>query len=495
VTESLLLSLLGGAVSIALAWGGAIALAQVSPDGVLGAGAGFGGGIGVVDFSSIQLDSTALAFTFVVAIAAGLAFGLVPALQATRPALVDGLKEGAAMAGHARGRLRFTSRQLLVVSEVALALVLLAGSGLMIRSLGNLLRIDPGFDAHNVLTLRVSAPEGGYVRASMPASYAELTDRLGALPGVADVAFADCPPLSGFCGGARVEFPGEPPVAASERPMVGPRWITTRWLATMHVPLLSGRAFTDADRMDAPKVVLVSETAARTFWPGQSPLGKRVTITMDGFRDAEVVGVVGDVRERLDTPSTPDVYLPFAQAPHPDFIVFIRTSGDPAALATAARTAIWSVAPTFSVYDVQTMAARAGASTARTRYSAALLALFAGVALVLAVVGIYGVMSFMVAQRTREVGIRMALGAGPGATLRLFLGEGISLAGAGTLLGLTGALATTRVLRTFLFGVETWDPATYVAIVAVLGAAALVASWIPALRATRVQPTEALRYE
>jgi predicted permease len=495
VTESVLLSLLGGVASIALAWGGAAALAQVNANGVLGSTRSFGGGIGVVDFSSIQLDSTALAFTFAVAIAVGLAFGLVPALQATSPVLVDSLKEGAGMAGRARGRLHLGSRQFLVVSEVALALMLLAGSGLMIRSLGNLLRIDPGFNAHNVLTLQVSVPETGYVREAIPASYMELTGRLGALPGVTDVAFADCPPLTGFCGGTRIAFSDPPPADKSQWPMVGPRWITPRWLATMHVRLLSGRAFADADRMGAPKVVLVSATAARQFWPGESPVGKKVTITMEGFTNAEVIGVVDDVREGLESPTTPDVYLPFAQAPHRDFFVFIRTAGDPAALATAARKAIWAVAPSYSVYDVQTMMARAAGATARTRYSAVVLALFAGVALLLAIVGIYGVMSFVVTQRTREVGIRMALGADRGDTLRLFLGQGFWLAGAGALLGLTGALAATRVLRTFLFGVKTWDPATYVAIVAVLGAAALVATGIPALRATRVQPTEALRHE
>ncbi len=203
LAEGVLLSLLGGLVSIALAWGGAFALAHVNPDGVMSSGSDIGGGIGVVDFSSVQLGSTALAFTFGVALISGVLFSLAPALRATRPVLVDSLKAGAAMTGRAHARVRFTTRQLLVVSEVALALVLLAGSGLMIRSLGKLLAIDPGFDAHNVLTLRVLVPEAGFVPAAMPSLYTELTRRLGALPGVTDVALSDCPPLNGFCGGTQ----------------------------------------------------------------------------------------------------------------------------------------------------------------------------------------------------------------------------------------------------------------------------------------------------
>lgn len=495
VTEGMLLSLLGGLMSTAFAWGGAFALAHVSPDGVMSSGNDFGDGIGVVDFSSVQLDSTALVFTLGVAMISGVIFGLAPALQATRPVLVDSLKEGAAAAGRARAWLGFTTRQLLVVSEVALALVLLAGSGLMIRSLGKLLAIDPGFDARNVLTLRVSVPEAGFVRDAMPTLYMQLTSRLGALPGVTDVALSDCPPLNGFCGGTRIAFLGEPPVGPSERPMVGPRFITPTWVRTMRVPIRAGRAFTDADRMGAPKVVLVSETAAHQFWPHDSPVGKRVGISMGGFDTATVVGVVGDVRQRLESANIPEVYLPYAQSPGADFVVFVRSSGDAMALETAVRNAIHEVVPAYPLYDVQAMTARVAKVLARTRYSMVLLTLFAAVALVLAVVGIYGVMSFMVAQRTREVGIRMALGAAQGDVLRLVVGEGVGLAAAGAVVGLAGAIAATRVLRVLVFGVETWDPVTYVAIIALLGVAAAVASWIPARRAMRVSPTEAIRYE
>lgn len=495
VTEGVLLSLLGGLTSIALAWGGAFALARVRPEGIMSSGSDFGAGIGVVDFSSVQLESTALAFTFAVAIISGVIFGLAPALQATRPVLVDRLKEAPGMAGRARAWLPFTTRQLLVVSEVALALVLLAGSGLMIRSLGNLLAIDPGFDARNVLTLRVSVPQAGFDSNAMPTLYNSLTSRLGGLPGVTDVALSDCPPLNGFCGGTRIEFIGEPPVEPSERPLVGPRFITPSWLTTMRVPVRDGRAFTDADRMGAPKVVLVSETAANKFWPNESAVGKRIGISMGGFNDATVVGVVGDVRQRIESPNIPEVYLPYAQSPGADFMVFVRTSGDPMALANPVRSAIHEVVPAYPVHDVQAMTARVAERTARTRYGTMLLALFAGVALVLAVVGIYGVMAFMVSQRSREIGIRLALGADHGKVLRLVMGEGVGLAAAGAVVGLVGAIAGTRVLRTFVFGVKTWDPATYVAILVLLGVSAAVASWVPARRAMRVSPTEAIRYD
>ncbi len=217
---------------------------------------------------------------------------------------------------------------------------------------------------------------------------------------------------------------------------------------------------------------------------------------MGGFDTATVVGVVGDVRQRIETPNIPEVYLPYAQSPGADFMVFVRSKQRPAtALEKAVRNAIHEVGPAYPIYDVQTMAARVDKVLARTRYSAVLLTLFAGVALVLAVVGIYGVMSFMVAQRTREVGIRMALGAAQGDVLRLVIGEGVGLAAAGAVVGLAGAIAATRVLRAFVFGVETWDPVTYVAIIVLLGVAAAVASWIPARRAMRVSPTEAIRYE
>jgi len=494
VTESVLLSLLGGASSVLVAWGGAHALAQVSPESALRTARG--SGVGAVGFSSIQLDTTALFFTFGVALTVGLVFGLVPALQATNPAISGTLKEGGVAAAPARGARRFTSRQLLVVTEVALALVLLAGSGLMIRSLGRLLGIDPGFDARNVLTLRLNVPSAAYVRDSMPAFYAELTDRLGALPGVTDVSLSDCPPLAGGCNGTRIQFLDQPPVPLAQSPGVGVHWVTPTWFATMRVPLKSGRTFNAGDRMGTPKVVLVSETAARQFWPNESPIGKPVAVGQGGFSDGEeVVGVVGDVRHRIDTLSKPDVYLSYAQSPTARIMVFIRTAGEPLALVASARRAIREIAPEFPVYDVQPMTARVADSMARARFSAALLAIFAAVALVLAVVGIYGVMSFTVAQRTREIGIRMALGADRNNVLHLVVGEGIGLAGTGALVGLAGALAATRVLRSLLFGVDTWDPATYVAILLLLGGAAALASWIPAKRATRVDPTEALRYD
>jgi putative ABC transport system permease protein len=264
----------------------------------------------------------------------------------------------------------------------------------------------------------------------------------------------------------------------------------------MRVPLKRGRFFADADRVGAPNVVLVNAAAAREFWPNEDAIGKHVRVGFSRFpAGAEVVGVVGDVRALADSAPKPAVYLSYFQSPQEYVIAFLRTSGDPGAVANAARRAVREIAPGYPVYDVQSMGASVASATAQARFSAALLALFAATALALAIIGIYGVMSFTVAQRTREIGIRMALGADRRAVLWMVIAEGVALAGAGTALGLAGALGFTRVLRSLLFDMQPSDPATYVSIVALLALAALVATWIPARRATRVDPTEALRVE
>jgi predicted permease len=493
LTESVLLSLLGGAASVLVAWWGTRALSAVNPASTLRLQRL--GGLGAVGFSSIHLDVRALLFTLAVALGTGVLFGLVPALQATRPSLTASLKEGGVPSPRAGTWRGITSRRLLMVVEVALALVLLAGSGLMVRSLGKLLRVDPGFDAHNVLTLRLNVPPGGIARDSLPGFYDRLLTRLGAIPGVTGAALGDCPPLNGGCNRTVITFAGRPPVPLSEAPPLGVHTVTPGWFAALHVPLLRGRLLTDADRMGLPKVVLVSQAAARRYWPNDDPIGKRVSIYQSGFQDgATVIGVVGDVRyNTVDSLPVPDAYISYYQAPRSGMMLFLRTARDPASVAAAARRAIHEVAPTYPAYDVQPMDARVAAATAQARFSAALLALFAGVALALAVVGIYGVMSFAVVQRTREIGIRMALGADRREVARFVIGEGVALVAAGAVIGLAAALMLTRILRSLLFDVTPSAPATYVAIVVVLGAAAAVASWVPARRAARVDPTEALR--
>ena len=487
LTESALLAALGGIASIGVAWLGTRALTAINP---LTQGRALRSGLGAVTLSSVGVDWTALAFTFAITLAVGVIFGLLPALHATRESLASAMKDGAARAS----RRALSARHLLVVAEVALAVVLLAGSGLMLRSLGKLLAIDPGFDARHVLTLRLTIPPGGMARDSLPAFYTTMLDRLRTLPGVTDASLANCAPLNGGCNGTRIEFLDRPKVDFSLLPSIGVYWVTPTWFSTMHVPFKRGRMFTLADRVGAPKVVLVNETAARKFWPDGDAIGKRVGIGQGGFGDgAEVIGIVGDVRQSADSLPKPDVYLPYYQSPSPRMMIFLHTEGDATALASEARRALREVAPQFPVYDIQTMSARAAAATSQARFSAVLLGLFAATALSLAVVGIYGVMSFVVAARSREIGIRMALGADQRRVRRQVVGEGLALVSIGAALGLAGALACTRVLQSLLFDLEPTDPVTYAAILALLGAAALVASWIPAARAAKVDPVVALR--
>jgi predicted permease len=491
LTESLVLATLGGAAGLALAWLGVRGLSAINPQDTLRV-QGLEGGIGAVGFESIQLDLRAIAFAAGITVIVGLLFGLAPAWRATRSNLTRDLKDGGAGAGH--GRRMGMSRRVLVVAEVALATVLLAGSGLMLRSLANLLRVDAGFDADNVLTMRLSMPPGNVAPDSMPGFYERLLEEIAAVPGVQRVALADCPPLSNGCNGTIMTF-ADRPQSQTGNAMVGVHWVSPAWFPTMRVPLRRGRLFTEEDRLTGPKVVLINEEAARKYFPGEDPIGKRVSVYQGGFHTgAEVVGIVGDVRfGTVDSTARPDVYISYGQARISRMMVFARTAGDPGALIPSVRAAARRVASAAPIYDIMPMAARVSTASAQARFSATLLSAFAAVALSLAVIGIYGVMSFAVAQRTQEVGIRMALGAGRERVLRLFVREGALLAVSGVLIGVPAALALTRVLSAMLFEVGSTDPWTYATMVVVLAAAVMAASWIPARRAAGVDPVVALR--
>jgi putative ABC transport system permease protein len=491
LTESLLLALIGGLASVFVAWWGTKLLASMNPDAALRV-QGLSG-LGVAGFATIRLDLTALAFTFVIAICTGLLFGLVPALQATRPTLTEALKGGGGHAG--RHLLGLTSRRSLIVAEVALAVVLLAGSGLMIRSLAKLLAVDPGFDAENVLTLRLNPT--GIARDSIPPLFTTLIERLEGLPGVQNAAVGDCPPLNGGCNFTVITFPDRPTTTLDQAPGIGIHLVTPDWFPSLKVPLLRGRLFNETDRIGSPRVILVSESAAKRFWPNDDPIGKRAAVYQGGYdTGAEVIGVVGDVRyNTLDSLPKPDAYGSYFQAPRARMMIFLKTAGDPSALAGPARAVIQSLVPELPIYDIQPMSARVVVASAHARFSAVLLGFFAVVALALAIVGIYGVMTFTVSQRTREIGIRMALGADRANVVRMVIGEGVVLAGIGLVLGVVAALALTRVLGTFLFDITPSDPITYAGLVVVLGVTALMAAWIPARRAARVDPVEALKGE
>jgi predicted permease len=491
LTESVVLSTLGGLASVVMAWWGVKLLAALNPSTSLRVQRL--GGIGAVSFDSIRLDPAAFLFAVLLTIVTGLVFGVVPALQATHPSLTGDLKSDSerSRVGGVRG---LTSRNLLAIVEIALAVVLLAGSGLMIRSLAKLLGVRPGFDPEQVLTMRFTID--GVARDSLATFYDQVIERLGAIPGATNVGFSDCPPLNGGCNGTILMHRDRPAPVPGTEPNVGVHWVSPGWFATMRVPLKQGRTFTRNDRAGVQKVVVISEGAAKAYWPGQDPVGKPVSVGQGGFYDdtAYVIGVVGDVRYgTLDSLPVPDVYLSYYQSPRGRMTMFVRTVGDPRAIVGAARREIGSIAPGVPLYDIRPMRERVATAMGYARFSAILLAAFAVVALALAALGTYGVIAFGVSQRTKEIGIRVALGATRSNVLRLVVGQGIGLALVGGALGLAGALATTRVLRSLLYGVAPSDPATLVAIVALLVVAVIAASWVPARRAASVHPSDALR--
>lgn len=487
LTESAVLAVLGGVMSVGVAWFGIHALSRVTPAALP---AQQGGGFGAVTISSMSLDWTALAFALVLATLVGIAFGLAPALFATRLSLSDSMKPGSADVQRVRG-FRMPVGRMLVVTEVALALVLLASSGLMMRSLGRLLAIDPGFNAQNLLTVRMAVPTGGLASDSLPGFYNEVIARLAARPGVTSVALTSCTPLSGACEGAAmdVENSSNPDV---QKTIAAVPLATPDFFKAIGVAVTRGRVFTAADNLDSPKVTVINETAARLLWPNEDPIGKRAGF---GTRKFEVVGVVGDVREWADSVPRAAVYLAYHQWPSRGLYILIRTSIDPASLTVDVRRVLHEIAPQYAVYDMQLMSERVAVATARQRFMSLLLGFLAVVALLLAAVGIYGVIALSVAGRTREIGIRMALGANRIGVQRLVVGEGMMLVALGAGIGLVGALAATRVLQSLLFDLEASDPLTYLIALAVLAAAAALASWIPARRASRVDPITAFKTE
>jgi predicted permease len=485
LVESLMLALLGGIASVAVAWAGAHVLASVDPTTVFRGTRHGDATIGAVAFSSIALDWRALAFATSTSLVVGLVFGLVPALGATRASLSDALKTDRTAAGAGIGR------RTLVVAEIALALVLLVGSGLMLRTLAKVLSVDVGFDKSNVLTFSVTPPPGSIADDSMPAFFSQIMDRVRAVPGVADAALGSCGPFVPICRLTTLRRPDAP---VPDQVYTGMEVVTPNWFSVMHVRLVRGRPFSPTDRPGGPSVVLLNESAAKTFFGADDPIGKRISVGRS-VKDAEVIGIVGDVRQMPDSAPGPTTYVPSAQSPPEEMIVFVRTMRNAATVASALRRAVREVAPQRSMYDMQTMTQREGLATAKNRFRAMLLTAFALTALLLAAIGIYGVLSFAVTARTREMGIRMALGAERASVQRLVIGEGLALVAVGVVIGLAGAFAGARVLRAFLFDLTPSDPVTYAAIVVVLGVTAVLASWVPALRASRVDPVIALRAE
>jgi len=485
LTESVLLSTLGGIVGLAIAYGGLILLKAFIPENISQA-------------REISIDLKVLGFTFLISVLTGLIFGLAPAIQAARFNQIETLKEGGrdAATGGSGKRLR----SLLVMAEVAISLVLLIGAGLLINSFLRLRNVDPGFRADNLLTMKVVLPEPKYEELERRSTfYTDVIRRVESVAGVRSAAVTTNLPLYRQGNSISIVIEGRPAPPPGQELIVVTRVISPGYFDTMSIPLLKGRPLTDQDTSTSPSVIVISETMARRFWPGEEAIGKR--IAPGRVRSPEdwiqVVGVVKDVRQfELNADPRPQMYLSYRQA---DFFaprdLVVKTDVDPASMAATVRKAVWEVDKDQPVSNIRTMEEILADSIARQRFSMLLLAIFAAVALVLAGVGIYGVMSYSVAQRTHEIGIRMALGAQTTAVLKLAVGYGLKLVIAGIVIGLVAAFALTRVMSTLLFGVTATDPTTFTLISLLLIAVAALASYIPARRATRVNPIIALRYE
>jgi putative ABC transport system permease protein len=484
LTESMLVALGGGLLGLLLAGLGLRSLLAVAPVDLPRAG-------------DIHLDGWAFAFTFIVAVATGALFGSAPALAAARASLNDSLKEGAGRSSAAPMRTRL--REALVIGEFALSLVLLTGAGLMIATFSNLLHTDPGFNLHPVLSVQFWLVGSKYNSSPQVESFNRaIVQRLESLPGVegAAVVAAGLPLERGGNNGVQIVGSSD-----SEWHSIDYREITPGYFRTLRIPLRQGRQFSDADSDASARVVIVNEAFARQYFPGRSALGQ----VLDASHErCEIVGVVGDVKSYLDQPAPPTMFVPASQAAFGTSQLFegwfprsvvVRASVDPLSLGRAVRDAFAAVDPLVPTGPMRSMEQVMSRSLALRNFMRLLLSVFAGLALLLASVGIYGVISYAVSQRTREIGLRMALGARPRDVLRLILGEGLKLVCAGVVVGIAAALALTKLLATLLYGVSGTDPLIFIGVTALLVGVSLAACFVPARRAMRVDPIVALRYE
>jgi putative ABC transport system permease protein len=486
LTESILLAALGAFGGLALAWWGIQALVAISPRDL-------------VNLQGVGLNLTVLGWTLGIAVLTGVLFGLVPALEATRVDLNDTLKEGGKGSSGQSARSRGL-RGALVVAEVALALVLLVSAGLLVKSFSRLRNIDTGFRQDNVLTMVVRLPEAKYNEDPKVVNFFQQTlERVRAMPGVRSAGIVNYLPLYGGLGSAtRFAVEGRPAPAPGEEPGTNVRVADAGYFSAVNIPVLRGRNFSAVEDAELHNVILVSESFAQKYFPGEEVLGKRVAVEMFSGKPpmTEIVGVVGDVRyDSLTNEAEPTVYFPLPVLTYSFMTLVIHSDGDPAQLTPAVRREISALDPDQPVSDVRTMNQVMAETVGRARFSTLLFGLFAGLATLLAAVGIFGVMNYSVTLRTREIGLRMALGAQPARVLVLVLRQGLVLTLAGIGIGLLGALALTRVMSSLLFGVNATDPLTFAAIVPLVALVSLVACYIPARRATRIDPLVALRYE
>jgi putative ABC transport system permease protein len=486
LTESLLLSLTGGAIGLLIAMWGVDLFVALSPGDI-------------PRLNEVGLDGRLLGFTLLISLVTGLGFGLLPALQATRFDPQHSLKEGGTKATEGgKGR---RARNVLVVSQIALAQVLLIGAGLLIVSFMRLQAVEPGFNASNLLTARLSLSVAKYKEQNKKiVFYNQLLERLQTVPGVRSVGLVMNLPLSGanMNRGFTVEGRLEP--KPDENVTVDYQVISPGYFQTMEIPLVRGRAFTERDTEGSPRVAIINEIMARKYFPGEDPLGRRIAFGDTGKEESwrTIVGIAGNVRHAsINDPPFPGAYTPYAQDRESwsRMALVIRSNGDAAALSAAVRKELMAIDPEQPVSNMQTMEQVMATSITRPRFIMLLLGLFAGVALALATIGIYGLMSYSITERMHEFGIRMALGAQARDVLVMVLGGGLKLIVAGIAVGLLGAYALTRLMSSLLFSVSAVDPATFAGVSMLLTLVALLACYIPARRATKVDPMEALRYE
>ncbi len=484
LSESLVLALAGGTLGLALAYGGLRFLVANAPSSLPRA-------------SEIGVDLPVLGFLLATCLAAALLFGLAPALSVSSPNLNETLREGGR--GGGSGVRGTQTRRVLIVAETALSLILLISAGLLLRSFWQLQGVDPGFAADHLLSFRVSLSGSSYTEARQVSDFfQQLQERLEALPGVRSAGAASAIFIPALTNSTTFVIEGEPPKERQELVEVTYDSATPGFFKTLGARLVQGRDFNQFDTAEAPRVAILNETMARRFWPNQNPIGKRFKYGDADSRGPwrEIVGVVADIRRSgIDRDVRPSTFLPHAQVAQSFMTVAIRTESDPLTIWDRVRATVWSLDPTLPLFDVSTANRQIAESLAGRRFNLALLAGFAALALLLAAIGLYGVISYAVTRKTHDIGVRMALGANRWDVLSVFLREGLLLGGLGVLLGLVGARLLTGLMAGLLFGISPYDPTTFAALGAALLLVALLASYLPARRATRIDPLKALRYE
>ena len=487
LTESVLLAVIGGAIGVALAVWGTNFLLAASPKNLL-------------DLHSIPVDWRVLSFASGATLIAGLLFGFLPSYISAHSGISETLKEGGR--GSSAGKQRRFARSGFVVAQMCLALVLLAGSGLLIRSFIRLVGVDPGFDASHLLTFKVSLPSAKYGTDPLRlVFFRQLLARISRLPGVSSASMNSFPPFSGLGSATGVHVLSQPERSLMDLPVAAVRVVGPEYFPTMQIPLHAGRLFNDQELTEERHVVVINQAFADQYLKGVNPLGQKAAIYMKSLEESkntpsEIIGVVGDVRQMgLDTPAEPTVYWPHPELVMSGMTILVRTVNDPLTLVSAVRNELQQMDPEQPMAAIATMDQLLADSLSRSRFTMLVLGVFAALALVLACVGIYGVIAYSVTQRTQEFGIRMALGASRRDVLGLVLGQGIRLALLGIGLGIVAALIVMRLMATLLYGISASDPVTFTAVALLLAAVALAACYIPARRATRVDPIVALRYE